>query len=250
MALSLVPGLMAQGEAERQVPNPRADYETLLAKFTEAQKTFAQKQQEIFEKDGINALRRYQHENDPTPGFIPRFQDGAAKYAPTPHAIPYLLWLLKADSKPENDVARDALANLVVDHIESAEMESAMLALEQAWRATGKGDADEAIAEVLANNDHVQAKAAALFVRAQIALQDDKADAVTVHDAVAALKKALEMAPDASFAQRADDTVFQREHLQVGKQVPDIEGRDLDGVEFKLSDYKGKVVLLDFWGNW
>ena len=24
----------------------------------------------------------------------------------------------------------------------------------------------------------------------------------------------------------------------------------LDGVAFKLSDYKGKVVFLDFWGDW
>ncbi|MFO1076423.1 MAG: hypothetical protein U1E73_01710 [Planctomycetota bacterium] len=30
----------------------------------------------------------------------------------------------------------------------------------------------------------------------------------------------------------------------------DIAGVDLDGVAFKLSDYKGKVVLLDFWGDW
>ncbi len=27
-------------------------------------------------------------------------------------------------------------------------------------------------------------------------------------------------------------------------------GKDLDGVEFKLAEYRGKVVLLDFWGYW
>lgn len=36
----------------------------------------------------------------------------------------------------------------------------------------------------------------------------------------------------------------------VGSEAPEIEGVDLDGVEFKLSDYRGKVVMLDFWGNW
>jgi hypothetical protein len=36
----------------------------------------------------------------------------------------------------------------------------------------------------------------------------------------------------------------------IGKPVPDIGGEDLDGKTFKLSDYKGKVVLLDFWGFW
>jgi hypothetical protein len=38
--------------------------------------------------------------------------------------------------------------------------------------------------------------------------------------------------------------------LRVGKVAPDIKGPDLDGKEFKLSDYRGKVVLLDFWGHW
>jgi hypothetical protein len=31
---------------------------------------------------------------------------------------------------------------------------------------------------------------------------------------------------------------------------PDFEAVDADGVAFKLSDYRGKVVLLDFWGFW
>lgn len=39
-------------------------------------------------------------------------------------------------------------------------------------------------------------------------------------------------------------------NLQVGKIAPDIEGPDIDGVTFKLSDYRGKVVMLDFWGDW
>ena len=37
---------------------------------------------------------------------------------------------------------------------------------------------------------------------------------------------------------------------RVGKLAPEIEGEDVDGVPFKLSDYRGKVVLLDFWGHW
>jgi len=38
--------------------------------------------------------------------------------------------------------------------------------------------------------------------------------------------------------------------LAIGKVAPDIAGEDTDGKAFKLSDYRGKVVLLDFWGNW
>ena len=38
--------------------------------------------------------------------------------------------------------------------------------------------------------------------------------------------------------------------LEIGKPVPDIVGQDLGGVEFKLSDYKGKVTMISFWGFW
>ncbi|GIW82000.1 MAG: hypothetical protein KatS3mg105_3807 [Gemmatales bacterium] len=38
--------------------------------------------------------------------------------------------------------------------------------------------------------------------------------------------------------------------LQVGDFAPEITGTDLDGKTFKLSDYRGKIVLLDFWGQW
>ena len=40
------------------------------------------------------------------------------------------------------------------------------------------------------------------------------------------------------------------EALAIGKAAPDITGEDIDGKEFKLSDYRGKVVVIDFWGHW
>jgi len=43
--------------------------------------------------------------------------------------------------------------------------------------------------------------------------------------------------------------LFDIRHLAVGKPAPDVEGEDQDGQKFKLSDYKGKVVLLDFWSE-
>ena len=51
-------------------------------------------------------------------------------------------------------------------------------------------------------------------------------------------------------SERAKQSIFEIEHLAVGQVVPEIEGEDLDGVKFKLSDYRGKVVLLSFWGSW
>ena len=37
---------------------------------------------------------------------------------------------------------------------------------------------------------------------------------------------------------------------KVGEQVPDIVLKDANGVTQKLSDLKGKVVLIDFWASW
>jgi hypothetical protein len=37
---------------------------------------------------------------------------------------------------------------------------------------------------------------------------------------------------------------------KVGQVAPEIEAEDIDGIPFKLSDYRGKVVVLDFWGHW
>jgi sugar phosphate isomerase/epimerase len=48
----------------------------------------------------------------------------------------------------------------------------------------------------------------------------------------------------------AQRQLFEWRELQPGKPAPDITGEDIDGKPFKLSDYKGKVVLLDFWGHW
>ena len=44
--------------------------------------------------------------------------------------------------------------------------------------------------------------------------------------------------------------LFEMRELVVGKSAPEITGADVDGKPFKLSDYRDKVVVLDFWGRW
>jgi thiol-disulfide isomerase/thioredoxin len=43
---------------------------------------------------------------------------------------------------------------------------------------------------------------------------------------------------------------FRIEHLDPGGLAQEIVGRDAEGTEFRLSDYRGKVVLLTFSANW
>ncbi|MBI1916192.1 MAG: redoxin domain-containing protein [Planctomycetes bacterium] len=48
---------------------------------------------------------------------------------------------------------------------------------------------------------------------------------------------------------KAKAELFEIRHLSVGKEALDIEAQDQDGKRFKLRDYRGKVVLLDFWSE-
>jgi thiol-disulfide isomerase/thioredoxin len=48
----------------------------------------------------------------------------------------------------------------------------------------------------------------------------------------------------------AKKLLFEIDHLAVGKLAPDIAGKDLDGRPLRLSDYRGKVVVLKFWATW
>lgn len=53
-----------------------------------------------------------------------------------------------------------------------------------------------------------------------------------------------------TLGQLAGRELFEMRYLQPGKAAPDIVGEDIDGKPMKLSDFRGKVVLLDFWGFW
>ena len=50
-----------------------------------------------------------------------------------------------------------------------------------------------------------------------------------------------------SVGDNARTELFAIHHLAVGKETDEIEGPDQNGVRFRLSDYRGKVVLLYFW---
>jgi len=57
-------------------------------------------------------------------------------------------------------------------------------------------------------------------------------------------------AQDTTLGAVAEKALFAIRHLSVGRVAPDIEGEDVFGKAFKLSDYRGKVVMLTFWGHW
>lgn len=55
---------------------------------------------------------------------------------------------------------------------------------------------------------------------------------------------------DTPEGRQAAEEEFALKHLGLGCEAPDFEAATIDGHEFSLSDYRGKVVLLDFYGFW
>ncbi|HLQ45700.1 MAG TPA: hypothetical protein VK137_13270, partial [Planctomycetaceae bacterium] len=55
---------------------------------------------------------------------------------------------------------------------------------------------------------------------------------------------------DGTLGEIAAKALFRIRHLSIGRVAPDIVGEDIFGKTFKLSDSRGKVVVLSFWGHW
>ena len=55
---------------------------------------------------------------------------------------------------------------------------------------------------------------------------------------------------DFTLGELASAKLFRLRNLVPGKQFPELSGTDLRGETLKLSDYRGKVVVVSFWGTW
>jgi len=91
-----------------------------------------------------------------------------------------------------------------------------------------------------------------LFGEAYLAELFRQKPSYAANEAVAILEKALPhlgsepVRSGETIADAAKGLINEIKNLAIGKPAPDIEGVDENGVRFKLSDYRGKVVLLDF----
>lgn len=85
-------------------------------------------------------------------------------------------------------------------------------------------------------------------------LRKDQAKAIQEVEAV--FEQAAEQYGDVKMpyggtvGEKAKGELYEIRNLTVGKEAPEIEGEDQEGQSFKLSDYRGKVVLLYFWSEY
>jgi hypothetical protein len=158
----------------------------------------------------------------------------ATKLMMTHHvANPKVTRLLPSLARTTTPEAREFLKAVLEKNPDKSAKGQACLALAQAI-AAGIENADDKKA------DELEAQAMAYYERIVKEFGD-----VNIAPAGAKVERLL-----GTMAKNEMAGVKNLKLLKPGKPAPEIEGEDVDGAKFKLSDYRGKVVMLDFWGHW
>jgi hypothetical protein len=112
---------------------------------------------------------------------------------------------------------------------------------QQAAIARGKVKVDGYLA-ALEKSKNPAVRAGVLYYQAQGERDSQKKSAL--------FAQLLEKYPTTDYGKMAQAARFEAENLQIGKAAPNFTATDENGKTFTLADYKGKVVVLDFWGFW
>jgi hypothetical protein len=123
------------------------------------------------------------------------------------------------------------------------------IVVEREKKYFGMQELDKLLTQLKTSSKNPEAQAAALDALSTV-LTGSAAGEPERKRAAEYKEELLKRFQDTRVVSRMNAPEFKAKNLAVGKPVPDFTAKDIEGVEFKLSDYKGKVVLLDFWGFW
>jgi hypothetical protein len=171
---------------------------------------------------------------------VERLLEFAEQRGDAPAALDALMWVVThAAETTQVDRAIELAAK---DHIESKALLEVCQRLANAPLVNG----ERLLREVLEKSPHHDVQGWACF-----ALAKDVAQRAGTDDELQAeVDKLLERVVNDFADVRSFGGSVGQWQRSIGRIAPEIEGEDIDGVTFKLSDYRGKVVVLDFWGHW
>ena len=201
-------------------------------------------------KSGDEEAERGLAETNPAKSFYPRFEElaqtGSARAA---------LWMATriGDVTEDKKVLIGKKSELYVQAVAglagTTEAKDLLRALKKDDDVLAAPTYEKLLSDFFAQCKDADLQADALYARAKSVrarAQDEAGD----REYVALLEEIEKKFPESKAAKYAAGQLYERRHLSVGATAPDFTTEDVDGVEFKLSDYRGKVVLLDFWGFW
>ncbi len=180
--------------------------------------------------------------------LVPKAQQFAAEFAGTPDAAQFLVWIVLFGGS-DAQVVQNALDVLLETHLDSPELGKLGPRLANLARLLG-AEKHAACVQTLAGSGNAEVRAWALLAQHGATIEKAERDGPDYVIAKGALVKAAKDADGTPAAEQIRAAIDLREKYSVGAIAPDVVGEDLDGVAFKLSDYKGKVIFLDFWGDW
>jgi hypothetical protein len=176
--------------------------------------------------------------------FAARMVAAAEARPDDPEAVDAAVW---AASYTYNGTAHEAaLRMLSGPYVRSEKIAAAVNRLPYSQSAA----APEALKKIADQNPSREVKAAATYsLGSYYKEREQNADAEKAFEAVIAGYGDVTTGRG-SFGEASKAQLHEIRDLAVGKVAPEIEGVDVDGKTFKLSQYRGKVVVLDFWGDW
>ena len=284
LVLVLALSVAAAEDDSKDKPAPPAEqYEALLKEYQDATEVFSKAYSQAKTDE---ERKKVVAEKSPLAKFAPRFLELAEKNPKDPVASDALVWVLNNTSEPVGGKDRPrakAIALLLRDHIRSDKLGQVCPRMAFDFAK----ESETFLRTVLEKNPHKEVQALACLAFAQflnnrlrmLDLAQDGPDlakdyeglfgkdyfeelrrqdrAKIAKEAESLFDRAADKYGDVKIPSRsrtvgeeAKSELFEIRHLGVGKEAPEIEGEDQNGKKFKLSDYRGKVLLLDFWSQY
>lgn len=187
--------------------------------------------------------------------FVVPFQELADEAAGTEAAAGAWMWVLKVTQTGHEELKRQGVEILLHDYTDSDVIVELPLGLRYGGPLYGEELCQSGLRLLVDESSNAKVSAEAHFQLAGLLLdlpsptEEQQEEARALLTTLKAKYGELQDERERTYGALADG-VLQSMNIAVGKPAPEIEGTDLDGVAFKLSDYRGKVILLDFWGHW
>lgn len=209
-------------------------------------------------EDAAKARAALDPAKHPAKSFLPKLQEFSNAQKGSNEAAEALMMTIsvarqippaKAGETADLAPAKAAFDELIAEYADSKAMEQYASFLPRMAPSVG-GDSRVVVETILKKTKSDEVRAGAMmglaeFLSAKKAATDDEKALAADYYAQLESKFATTQAGKTVVGKK-----WSRENLVVGKPCPDESSIDETGTKFKISDYKGKVVVLDFWGIW
>ena len=182
--------------------------------------------------------------------IVEKFKQAATTFKGKEDAVQFLVWLSQMGARVDEAAGKDALRTLLEDHTKSEGLEEIAGMFGYLNMYFDDETAAKMLAKVERENTSPTVRGWAAFSRLAPILEEASFDSEEFKTAKAEITRMIEGVKDRRLRGEVEAKIRLAEKFGIGMVAPDIEGVDLDGVAFKLSDYKGKILFVDFWGDW